>query len=295
MLWSRVNLGRKKTDCWHWRIGKVRCIRNISQKTECERSPDNPKRWTICISSGIWFSKIIRKKLRIPRTHSETGIHRKERISAENLMAIGKSFNLKKQMVTQKLGKIFGLSRRFHVSSSYCTDKFNCTCREKNHILLHWVILMSSAQLMQIWRLHKEANLWLLGCRLEQKSVRFVDGFPRDLRYWAKFLKKEITNRRGDWRKFKRHHVQIIYGLMEGQEMGKLSGNCYSMQKTVFPNMHTGNCSSKTTRAKVSEVKENSVVLILQVHDGILYYITTLVHEFFPMKRSDESSSPNFF
>ena len=58
--------------------------------------------------------------------------------------------------------------------------------------------------------------------------------------------------------------------------------------------MHTGNRCSKTTRAKVSEVKKISVVLILQVHDGILYYITTLVHEFFPMKRSDESSSPNF-
>ena len=104
-----MNLGRIYSDCWYWRVGKVRCIRNISQKTECERSLDNPKRWRICISYGRWFSKIIRKKLRIPRTHSETGINRKERISAENLMAIGKSFNLKRQKVTQKLGKIFGL------------------------------------------------------------------------------------------------------------------------------------------------------------------------------------------
>ena len=45
-----------------------------------------------CISRSRWFSKIIRKRLRIPRTQSETGIHREERISAENLMAIGKSF-----------------------------------------------------------------------------------------------------------------------------------------------------------------------------------------------------------
>ena len=88
--------GKKNSDCRYWRFGKVRCIRNISQKTKCERSLDNPKRWRICISYGRWFSKIIRKKLRIPRTHSETGIHRKERISAENLMEIGKSFNLKK-------------------------------------------------------------------------------------------------------------------------------------------------------------------------------------------------------
>ena len=41
------NLGRRYSDCWDWRIGKVRCIRNISQKTECERSLDNPKRWRI--------------------------------------------------------------------------------------------------------------------------------------------------------------------------------------------------------------------------------------------------------
>ncbi len=36
----------------------------------------------ICISCGRWFSNIIREGLRIPRTHFETGIHRKER---ENL------------------------------------------------------------------------------------------------------------------------------------------------------------------------------------------------------------------
>ena len=52
---------------------------NIFQKTECERSPDNPKRWRNCISCSRWLSKIIKEKLRIPRTHSETGIHRKER------------------------------------------------------------------------------------------------------------------------------------------------------------------------------------------------------------------------
>ena len=40
---------------------------------------------------------------------SETGIYRKERISAENLMAIGKSFDLKNQKMTQKLGNNFGL------------------------------------------------------------------------------------------------------------------------------------------------------------------------------------------
>ena len=54
MLCSRENLGRRYSDCW-------------------------PPKWRIYISYGRWFSKIIRKRLLIPRTHSETGIHRKER------------------------------------------------------------------------------------------------------------------------------------------------------------------------------------------------------------------------
>ena len=39
------------------------------------------KKKRICISCGRWFSKIIRDRLRIPRIHSETGIHRKQRES----------------------------------------------------------------------------------------------------------------------------------------------------------------------------------------------------------------------
>ena len=73
-----VNLGRRYSGCWDRRIGKVRRIRNISQKTECERSPDNPK---FVFPFVRWISKIIRKRLRIPRTHSETEIHRKHRKS----------------------------------------------------------------------------------------------------------------------------------------------------------------------------------------------------------------------
>ena len=84
-LFAEGILGRRYSDSWDWRIGKVRCIRNISQKTECKRSPDSPTRWRICISCGRWFSKIIRKRLRTPRTHSETGIHRKERGSQRRI------------------------------------------------------------------------------------------------------------------------------------------------------------------------------------------------------------------
>ena len=78
MLCSRVEFGKKIFWLLRLKHWKIRCIRNISQKTECERSPDNPKRCK-------WFSKIVKKRLRIPRTHSETGIHRKERESQRRI------------------------------------------------------------------------------------------------------------------------------------------------------------------------------------------------------------------
>ena len=76
----RENFGKK--ILW---IQKNGCIRNMSQKIGCKRSPNNPQRRRNCISCGRWFSNIIRKRLRLPRTHSETGIHRKERKSQRRI------------------------------------------------------------------------------------------------------------------------------------------------------------------------------------------------------------------
>ena len=86
---------------------------NIFQNTECTRTLDNPKRWRICISCGRWFSKIIREKT----TNSKNPLWDGnppwgERTSAENLMAIGKSFNLKKQKMTKESIRIFGLTQK---------------------------------------------------------------------------------------------------------------------------------------------------------------------------------------
>ena len=83
-----------------------------------------------------------RERLRIPRTHSETGIHREERISAENLMATGKSCNLKKQMMTQKLGETLGLFKEVSFIVIKTNREFNHTCREKNHSLCHKIYII---------------------------------------------------------------------------------------------------------------------------------------------------------
>ena len=84
------------------------------------------KGWRICISCGRWFSKIIRKRLRSPRTHSEMGIHCKERISAENLKAIGKKLKM-----TQKVGKTSGQFNEVSFIVIKLNREFNYTCQKK--------------------------------------------------------------------------------------------------------------------------------------------------------------------
>ena len=87
------NLGRRYSDCWDRRIGKVRCIRNISQKTECERSPDNPK-FVFLLSDGSVKVSGRDYELQEPTLRREHTA--KIGNPVENLMAIAKSFDLKK-------------------------------------------------------------------------------------------------------------------------------------------------------------------------------------------------------
>ena len=67
------NSERRYSGCGSGRIGKVGCVRNLSPKNQRERDTDKTKRWWILISSSRWYSKIVRKRLRIPRIHSLYG------------------------------------------------------------------------------------------------------------------------------------------------------------------------------------------------------------------------------
>ena len=72
------NLERTYSYCGSRRIGKVGRVRNLSSKNQRERSIDITQGRRIHISSSRWYSQIVRKRLRIPKTHSEAGIKRKE-------------------------------------------------------------------------------------------------------------------------------------------------------------------------------------------------------------------------
>ena len=75
------NLERRYFDSRLGRIGKFGCFKYLSSKNQRERSLDITKERRIHIPSCRWNSKIVGKRLRIPRTHSKAGANGKERRS----------------------------------------------------------------------------------------------------------------------------------------------------------------------------------------------------------------------
>ena len=158
------SLGGRYSDCWCWRIGKVGCIRNTSQKIECERSPDNPQK----IKKLYFLWHMVQQNYQEETTNSKNPLWdgnppQGERISAENLMAIGK--------------RVY--SRKFHLSSSYWSE--SSIKRAERRIIpysteVHWC---HQVNWYRFRRSTRKTNWWLLECRRKQKSVRFVDGFHK--------------------------------------------------------------------------------------------------------------------
>ena len=88
-------------------------------------------------------AKFFRKRLRIPITHSEPGIHRKERISAENLLAIVKGFRMKNQKMTKKIEDTFGLFSDTLFNCHQGERRVQLTFQEKNHSFFRGFIIMN--------------------------------------------------------------------------------------------------------------------------------------------------------
>ena len=157
--------------------------------------------------------------------------------------------------MTRKHEKISGLFKEISFIVIILNREFNKTCRKKNHILFYWIFWFQQVNPDRFGDCTRKKNWWLLGCWREQKYVRFMDGFhkiyviewnsSRGYKKSGRGLTRIQTTSHSD-------HERLDERI---KELGKKSRDCYSMRKTVFPNMHTGNSFSKTTTAKVSEVK----------------------------------------
>ena len=96
------------------------------------------------------------------------------------------------------------MSRRFQYIVIILNREFKLYCAERRIISysteLHWCsqsyIHNSGCGVAQ-----EKGNLWLLGCRREQKSVRSVGRVSQDLLYWTKLLQKDFSNPEERWTK----------------------------------------------------------------------------------------------
>ena len=180
MLWLWVNLEGRHSDCWYWRIRKLGCTRNLSQKTECKRSPDNPQRQRICTSCGRWYSIIVRRRLRIPRTHSEAGTDREEwRSQWRTSRWTGRVSTDRVNRWRWSPWRLLVDSRRLHLSSSQWTSSSTLRFEGRNipyPTEIHWC---DKVNLHWSGRHANEKCWWLLECRLKQKSIRLVERFTK--------------------------------------------------------------------------------------------------------------------
>ena len=124
-------------------IADIEELENLdaSEIIECKKSLDNSEKRRICTSCGRWFSKIVRKRLRIPGTHFKTGADReereRERVSVEILKAKWKNLNRQNRKMTVKPEEIFVLFKLTLFIDITLNRDFNCMCQKKKHLLFH--------------------------------------------------------------------------------------------------------------------------------------------------------------
>ena len=179
------------------------------------------------------------------------------------------------------------------------------TCREMNHSsfpLKYNDVIRSTFSDLEIAQEKRIYDYWNVD---ENRILSYSwTGFTRFTLLNETPPKGYMWPRRGGAdKKIKRHHVQITYGLKHGQELGKPLKEETRMgnRETAMPFRRP--CSRtriretvvlKTTRANVSEVKKRPSCIDIagKGRNSVLYF--NFVQEFVPMKRSDQSSSPNF-
>ena len=74
-----VNLERRFLESRLEKFGNVGYIRYVLSENQSKGSVDQSEKWWIHLADRRWYSKIVTKRPRIPRTHSKAGTDRKER------------------------------------------------------------------------------------------------------------------------------------------------------------------------------------------------------------------------
>ena len=174
-------------------LEKVGCIRNISQKTECKRSPDNPKKdWEFIFPVADGSAKLSGREYEF----QEPALRREPTVRRENLSGESEGdreeFQPEETKDDLEIHKDFWSIQGDFIYRHHIFREFNYTCREKNHFQFHWSSLMSSGQFILIWTLHKKNELMPIGMSTETEICQIRGRVSQDIHYWTKLLREYI-------------------------------------------------------------------------------------------------------
>ena len=126
---------------------KVGCIRNVSQKTECERSLDNPKRWRICISSGRWSAKLSGRDCEFEPTLRRESTVRRVNLSWESHGDREECRPEEQEDDAEDREGFWSIQGHF-IYCHHVEPRVQLTCQEKSHPSFHkiYIIKRNSSQ-----------------------------------------------------------------------------------------------------------------------------------------------------
>ena len=222
------NLERRYSDYGSGRIGKVGRIRNLSSKNQCKRSTNASKEIEFHFPNCRWYSKFVRKRLRIPRTHSKAGITCNEsRSQRRTSRKLGEVYQQKHKM-TLKPVPTCGQSKVTSFIVITLNLEYISTCRKKNHSQFHWSILT--------WMCCKKKVSTIIGTSIWIEPYQIHGQDSRSARYWKRNLLQDFCGPGERLTKIKQQPDLRMCGLKYGPKLEKLKKETSKSGQSRSPN-----------------------------------------------------------
>ena len=150
------------------------------------------RKMMIPFSIRRWNSKIVRKRLPIPSTHSKAGTTCQEwKSKRRNSRRIGRVSTGRTCRWPWSSVRFLVDSRWLRLSSVILSHEYNSMCRKKNISLFHWKTLMLPGLLILIWTSCKKRRLTITGMSIHASICQTPGENLRCSLYWKRNLQKD--------------------------------------------------------------------------------------------------------
>ena len=167
-------------------------------------------------------SKLVRKRPRIPRTHSKTGTTCREwRFQWRTSRWTRWASTDRIEWWRWSPERLFVDSRWLHLTSWHWTSGSTLCAERRNFPYsteIHWC---GQGYLHKSGCVARETCRWLLECGCESKFIRFLERIHKSSLYWKRNLQRDICGPGRDWQKFEQLPDLRRCGLKYGPKWEK--------------------------------------------------------------------------